>query len=73
MKKVLLVAPVLSRSGYGEMARFALRSLLSEPNVDLYLHNLNWGKSGWIWRDDDERRMIDSLLQKTVFYNLNCF
>lgn len=69
MKKVLLVAPVLSRSGYGEMARFALRSLLSEPNVDLYLHNLNWGKSGWIWRDDDERRMIDSLLQKTVFYN----
>ena len=69
MKKVLLVAPVLSRSGYGEMARFALRSLLNEPSVDLYVHNIGWGKSGWIWRDDDERRMIDSLLQKTVFYN----
>ena len=69
MKKVLLVGPVLSRSGYGEMARFALRSLLTEPSIDLYIHNLNWGKSGWIWRDDDERKLIDSLLQKTVFYN----
>ena len=68
MKKVLLVAPVLSRSGYGEMARFAFRSLMNHPQVDLYIHNLNWGKSGWIWRDDEERRIIDSILQKTVFY-----
>lgn len=71
MKKVILVAPVLSRSGYGEMGRFALRALLSNPNVDLYLHNINWGKTGWIWKDDDERRIIDSLLQKTVIYRQN--
>ena len=68
MKKVLLVGPILSRSGYGEMARFAFRSLINEPNVDLYLHGTTWGKSGWIWADDDERKLIDSLLQKTVFF-----
>ena len=71
MKKVLLVAPVLSRSGYGEMGRFALRAMMSNPDVDLYLHNINWGKSGWIWKDNDERRLIDSLLQKTILYRQN--
>ena len=71
MKKVLLVAPVMSRSGYGEMGRFAMRSMISNPNIDLYIHNINWGKTGWIWKDDDERRMIDSLLQKTVIYRQN--
>ena len=71
MKKILLVAPVMSRSGYGEMGRFALRSMLSNPNIDLYVHNINWGKTGWIWKDDNERRMIDSLLQKTVMYRQN--
>lgn len=71
MKKVLLVAPVMSRSGYGEMGRFALRSMISNPNIDLYVHNINWGKTGWIWKDDNERKMIDSLLQKTVMYRQN--
>lgn len=41
------------------------------PEVDLYLHNINWGKSGWIYKDDDERRVIDSMLQKTVLYQQN--
>ena len=71
MKKVLLVAPVMSRSGYGEMGRFALRSMASNPDIDLFLHNINWGKSGWIYKDDDERRLIDSMLQKTVLYQQN--
>ena len=71
MKKELLVAPVMSRSGYGEMARFAMRSMMSNPDIDLYVHNINWGKTGWIWEDNQERRMIDSLLQKTIMYRQN--
>jgi hypothetical protein len=71
MKKVLLVAPVLSRSGYGEMGRFALRALMSKPGIDLYIHNINWGKSGWIWKDNQERKLIDALLQKTVLFSQN--
>jgi glycosyltransferase involved in cell wall biosynthesis len=71
VKKVLLVAPVLSRSGYGEMGRFALRSMLSNPGIDLYMHNINWGKSGWIWKDNQERKLIDALLQKTVLFQQN--
>ena len=71
MKKVLLIAPVMSRSGYGEMGRFAMRSLINNTDIDLYIHNINWGKSGWIWKDDNERKLIDSLLQKTVLYRQN--
>ena len=71
MKKVLLVAPVMSRSGYGEMGRFALRSLISNPEVDLYVHNIKWGKTGWIWKDNEERQLIDSLLQKSFLYRQN--
>ena len=71
MKKVLLVAPVMSRSGYGEMGRFALRAMLNNPNLDVYLHNIRWGATGWIWEDDQERKMIDSLLQKTIMYQSN--
>ena len=71
MKKVLLVAPVMSRSGYGEMGRFALKSMISNPNIDLYVHNIRWGKTGWIWEDNDERKMIDSLLQKSFLYRQN--
>ena len=71
MKKVLLIAPVLSRAGYGEMGRFAMRSMLSNPDIDLYIHNTPWGKSGWLWKDDEERKMIDSILQKSYLYRQN--
>ena len=37
-KKVLVRGPVLSRSGYGEQARFAIRSLRKqEASYDIYL------------------------------------
>jgi hypothetical protein len=53
-KKVISRGPALSRSGYGEHARFVLRALRSREDIfDIYLHNLNWGKTGWMW---EERR-----------------
>jgi len=67
MKKVIVRGPALSQSGYGEHARFVLRSLRSRPDLfDIYLININWGQTGWQWDDTEERRWIDSILQKTV-------
>ena len=67
MKKVVVKGPALSQSGYGEHARFVLRSLRSRPDVfDIYLININWGNMSWIWEDDEERRWIDFLLTKTI-------
>tara|TARA_B100000427_G_scaffold80253_1_gene65525 strand:+ start:1629 stop:2903 length:1275 start_codon:yes stop_codon:yes gene_type:complete len=68
-KKIIVKAPALSRSGYGEHSRFILRALRSREDVfDIYLHNLNWGKTGWIWKEDEERQWLDSILVKTAEY-----
>ena len=72
MKKILVRGPALSQSGYGEHARFILRSLRNYPELfDIYFINVNWGQTSWIWKDDEERRWIDSLLGKTITFNQN--
>lgn len=68
MKKVLLSGPILSRSGYGEMARFAFRSLNKRKDIDLYLLTTNWGNTSWLFEDNEERKIIDSLIHKTQLY-----
>jgi glycosyltransferase involved in cell wall biosynthesis len=71
-KKIIVRGPVLSRSGYGEQARFALRSLRKhEDRFDIYLINTNWGSTGWTSQDNEERQYVDFLLQKTNHYVQN--
>lgn len=68
-KKIFIKGPVLSRTGYGEQTRFALRSLLRHTDrYDIFLDAIPWGQSGWLWEDNEERKYIDSLLVKTQQY-----
>lgn len=68
-KKVLVEGPVLSQSGYGEHARFVLRSLKSQEDVfDIYAMPLNWGQTSWLFEENEERKWIDSIINKTVYY-----
>ena len=73
MKKTVLVrGPALSRSGYGEHTRFVLRSLREyEEQFDVYLINTNWGQTGWIYEDNEERNYIDELLRKHIARHQN--
>ena len=65
-KKIFVKGPFLSQSGYGEQARFALRALRSREDLfDIYLIPIAWGKTGWIWEDDETRRWIDSRVLET--------
>jgi len=64
MKKVLLRGPVLTRSGYGEHARFVLKALQQNEDYDIYVEPLNWGKSNWLHEDTESRREIDSFIYK---------
>jgi glycosyltransferase involved in cell wall biosynthesis len=65
-KKILVNGPALTRSGYGEMARFALRALKSREDIfDIYLNSTGWGSCGWIHDNDDERNWIDEIHLKT--------
>ena len=66
MLKVLVKAPALSMSGYGEQARFLLRAIKSRKDIDLYLVNIPWGKSNNISAFDAESNWLKGLIAKTV-------
>ena len=69
MKKIIVKGPALSQTGYGEQTRFALRALQSRPDLfDIYLLNLEWGKSNHIIEDDTERKWLVETIQKTAHY-----
>ena len=71
-KTVLLRGPVLTRSGYGEQARVALRSLRSREDLfDIYIHPLQWGQTGWLSETNSERLWIDQKIEKTISYIQN--
>ena len=69
LKKVLIKGPVLSRSGYGEQARFALRALRSRPDLfDIYIINIPWGRTGQISSIEEESDYIHENILKTQQY-----
>ena len=65
-KKILIRGPVLSQSGYGEQARFALRALRSREDLfDIFIMAIPWGKTGWIWEDSEFRTWMDEKITLT--------
>lgn len=72
LKKILIKGPALSRSGYGEMARFALRALRSRPDLyDIYIMNIPWGRTGHLSEDSEETEFINQTLIKTQLHVQN--
>jgi len=68
-KKILLKAPILTRSGYGEQSRFALRALRSRSDLfDIFIQPLQWGQTSWIALVDEERAWIDRTIERTIAY-----
>lgn len=68
-KKVLLKGPLLTRSGYGEQARFALRSLRSREDLfEVFIQPIQWGQTSWASEMDAERVWIDQTIEKTIAF-----
>ena len=71
-KKILIRGPVLSQSGYGEQARFAMRAIRSREDLfDIFLLPLNWGQTGWVSVDNEERSWIDEKIKATHAHTQN--
>ena len=70
MKKILVTGPILSRSGYGEHARFLMRALRKYEGklFEIYANNTGWGRTSWQFRDTDERKWLDHIIGKTVAF-----
>lgn len=67
-KKILIKGPVLSRSGYGEQSRIALRALRERADLfDIYLLNINWGHTAFITSaDGDEYEWLQQKILETA-------
>jgi len=69
MKKILIKAPIHTRSGYGEQSRFALRALRSRKDLfDIFIQPLEWGQTSWTCEDTEERQWIDETIEKTIAF-----
>ena len=65
-QKILVRGPVLTQSGYGEQSRFALRALRSREDLfEVFVMPVNWGQTGWVSLDNEERAWIDSRIAQT--------
>ena len=62
MIKVLLEAPILTRSGYGEHSRLVFRSLIGNKNLKIFIDPLNWGSTSWISDFSEERKQIEECI-----------
>ena len=66
MKTILVIGPVTRRAGYGEQARFALRSLRAhEDRFNILIQDIAWGQSGQVSEDNEEQRYIRETIAKT--------
>ncbi len=65
-KKIFVRGPVLTQSGYGEQSRFALRALRSREDLfDIFIQPTSWGKTGWIWENNEFRQWMDEKITLT--------
>jgi glycosyltransferase involved in cell wall biosynthesis len=66
IKKILVKGPALSRSGYGEQTRFALRALRSREDLyDIHIVNIPWGNTGQI-SGGEEYKWINQCILKAM-------
>ena len=74
MIRILLEAPILTKSGYGEHSRFVYRALKSKgfSPSNIYINPLNWGNTSWITSQSQERKEIEQSISEFVNYTNIC-
>lgn len=66
MKRVVLVGPCLTQSGYGVHTRQIARWLLNRRDVDLKVVALPWGDTPWLLDKEAHGGLVGQLIQRTV-------
>lgn len=66
MKSVVIRAPLLSISGYGEHSRQVFKFLLSQKNIDLKTQVVQWGSTSWFINPDDLGGLIGDVMNRST-------
>ena len=64
MIRILLEAPILTQSGYGEHSRLVFKSISNIDGIDLHVNPLSWGKTSWT---ADISKDLKSEIEKSIF------
>ena len=67
--KILLEAPILTKSGYGEHSRLVYKAIKMRKDIDLYLNPLNWGTTTWSTPNDEMQKDIDNYVNLVKQYD----
>ena len=70
--RILLEAPIFTRSGYGEHSRLVYRALKEVPGIDLYIKALQWGTTSWTFNREEEIAEMRLLNDKYLRYEALC-
>jgi len=63
--KVLVIGPVLTRSGYGEHSRFVVDSLLSYPHkFDVFINPIKWAYTDWALQGHNKTTSYEYCINK---------
>lgn len=65
-KKVVIVAPLLSVSGYGVHSRQIFRWLLERPDVDVSCVLVPWGRTSWMIDENAENGIVREIMRRSV-------
>ena len=65
-KKVLIRAPLLTVSGYGEHSRQIFRWAISRKDFDVKVQILNWGNTTWMINPDLEGGLIGEIMSRSL-------
>ena len=66
MKKVIVRAPLLSISGYGEHSRQVFEWAKSIPSWEISTHVVNWGNTTWHLDPDAEDGIIGQIMSRST-------
>jgi glycosyltransferase involved in cell wall biosynthesis len=62
---IVVRAPLLSVSGYGQHSRQIFEALQNIPNVNIATQVVQWGNTSWYINPDDENGLIGQIMSKT--------
>jgi len=66
MKKVLVVGPLLSISGYGYHSRQVFDYFYNKDKVEVSCVILPWGNTSWFVNKDYENHLIGNIIEKSI-------
>lgn len=70
--RILLEAPIFTRSGYGEHARLVYRSLAKLPGAHIYTNALEWGFTSWTYANQADLGDMKASNEKYLMNEAKC-